>query len=370
MCDYTEVQQPPTAEDLLSMQQKIIDLEQRLNQQTNNAALPTPPPAVSTGHTIPVQQALTSHGPLWMPPQNKCPPALFLDIDCFKWASLRVPKPSVEIPGDVLEILSNTNSLQQAVNEYFHSIHCWMPIISKKRMNLGHSLRDGSPDLAMLFLAMKLVASHPVSGIASTENPLYNASKGFLSLLESGGTISIIHLQAMVLVAIYELGHSIYPAAWMTVAACTRYADILGLPNYQDACLALGQCLTWTEMEERRRLWWAIFVLDRTICLGNKRRTLAPEPGPTDALPTDDSAWVSISSPFSPLYRTVLIYHRTTEMWSEPYSHRCLYPSLNIEDPSLEPVKRPSLSVAYSPTPARHYPNIEHTTPSHCPWTM
>jgi hypothetical protein len=228
-----------------------------------------------------------------MPAQSKFPSALFLDIDCFKWAGLRIPKPCVEIPADVLEILSNTNSLQQAVNEYFNSVHCWMPIVSKKRMNLGHSLWEGGPDLAMLFVAMKLVASQPVSGIASTENPLYNASKRFLSLLESGGTISIVFLQALVLVAIYEIGHSIYPAAWMTVAACTRYADILGLPNYQDACLVLGQCSTWTEIEERRRVWWAIFVLDRAICLGNKRRTLTPDPGPNEILPMDDKAWVS-----------------------------------------------------------------------------
>jgi hypothetical protein len=207
LCDYTDAQQAPTAEDLMSMHQKIIELEQRLNhreQQSSNNSSPSnhaSPPA-TTGPTSPFQQALQSNTPLWMPAQSKFPSALFLDIDCFKWANLPIPKPSVEIPMDVLEILSNSDALQCAQTDYFNTVHCWMPIISKKRMNLGHPLWEGGPDLAMLFLAMKLVASQPVNRVASTENPLYTASKRFLALLESGGTISILYLQAMVLVCL------------------------------------------------------------------------------------------------------------------------------------------------------------------------
>jgi hypothetical protein len=144
---------------------------------------------------------------------------------------------------DVLEILSNANALQQAVTDYFNTIHCWFPIISKKRMNMGEPLHEGGSDLAMLFLAMKLVSSQPVNGVASAESHLYIASKRFIALLESSGTISLMYLQAMVLVAIYEFGHSIYPAAWMTIGACSRYAEILGLPSYKDSVVILGQAV-------------------------------------------------------------------------------------------------------------------------------
>lgn len=51
--------------------------------------------------------------------------------------------------------------------------------------------------------------------------------------------------------------------------------------------------MTWTELEERRRVWWAIYILDRTISLGSRRRFCFPDPADTDVLPVDDDTWVS-----------------------------------------------------------------------------
>ncbi|KAK9319061.1 hypothetical protein V1517DRAFT_311055 [Lipomyces orientalis] len=66
---------------------------------------------------------------------------------------------------------------------------------------------------------------------------------------------------------------------------------------------------TWNELEERRRTWWAIFILDRVISLGSRRRFSCPEPAETDVLPASDAAWHSgdvsaalacaVSTPFS-----------------------------------------------------------------------
>lgn len=102
-----------------------------------------------------------------------------------------------------------------------------MPIVSKKRMDLGTSVRNSGPDLAMLFLAMKLITSVPDPD--SAVGSLYLAAKNFLAILEVSGEVSLLCLQAMVLVALYEYSHAIYPSAWMTVGACARYADVLGL---------------------------------------------------------------------------------------------------------------------------------------------
>ncbi len=107
--------------------------------------------------------------------------------------------------------------MQEAASNFFTTIHPWFPIISKKRMNLGIPLWEGGPDLALLFLAMKLVTSLPEEGVASADSPVYTACKRGLALLESSGTMTLHYLQAMLLVALYEYGHAIYPAAWMTV---------------------------------------------------------------------------------------------------------------------------------------------------------
>ena len=93
-------------------------------------------------------------------------------------------------------------------------------------MDLGISVRNGGPDIAMLFLAMKLITAQADVVI---DGKLYSLAKGFLATLEGSGFISLLCLQSMVLVALYEFGHSIYPAAWMTAGACSRYAEMLRL---------------------------------------------------------------------------------------------------------------------------------------------
>jgi len=111
-----------------------------------------------------------------------------------------------------------------------------MPFISHKRMNLGIPLRNAGPDLAMLFLAMKLVTSSPAgtgtgtgASLRGCDDPLYTRAKAFLALFEANGEVSSLCLQAMVLIALYEYGHAVYPAVWMTVGACVRYANMLGI---------------------------------------------------------------------------------------------------------------------------------------------
>jgi hypothetical protein len=106
-----------------------------------------------------------------------------------------------------------------------------MPIISKKRLELGISLQNSGPDLALLFLTMRLnISTSPDENIS-----LYLTTKSFLATLEAGGVVTLVYLQAMVLVAAYEYSHPIYPAAWMTVGACARLAELLGLSSGMDS---------------------------------------------------------------------------------------------------------------------------------------
>lgn len=68
-------------------------------------------------------------------------------------------------------------------------------------------------------------------------------------------------LQAAINIAIYEIGHAIYPAAYMSVCACVQYALAIGL-GWHTRSYVDGK-LSWLEVEERRRVWWAIIILER-----------------------------------------------------------------------------------------------------------
>jgi hypothetical protein len=125
---------------------------------------------------------------------------------------------------------------------YFSTVHKWLPIVSKKRIDLGFSLQDSGSDVAALFLAMRLLAA-PLE--KREHNPdVYLTTKRFLATLERNGLISFVCLQAMVLVAAYEYAHAIYPAAWMTVGACSRYAEVLGLSLGKKTFSMLGPAVS------------------------------------------------------------------------------------------------------------------------------
>ena len=134
-----------------------------------------------------------------------------------------------------------------------------MPIVSKKRMDLGIPVQNGGPDIAMLFLAMKLITAQADEFADGT---LYSIAKGFLSGLEGSGVVSLLCLQAMVLIALYEYSHSIYPAAWMTVGACARYAEIIGLSCGEMDVTFMHQVVRITYPSLQRLLRHPCFILE------------------------------------------------------------------------------------------------------------
>lgn len=121
--------------------------------------------------------------------------------------------------------------------------------------------------MAMLFLAMKLLVSVPSPGEAPEDDHVYIVSKQFVASLESRGMISLPFLQAMTLVALYEFGHAIYPAAWMTVGACARYAEILGLPSAKDIYRTLGPCVSLSFCRA-----WSSLLTSRGRQIGPKQK--------------------------------------------------------------------------------------------------
>ncbi|KAF3357457.1 60S ribosomal protein L38 [Verticillium dahliae VDG1] len=238
-CDYTDAVPAPTPEDFAALQLKLQELETRLNTNSSGsvASLGGSPPPNAVPNYV---QADFS----WQPPISvQFPASLFLDLSTWKRMRRVVPKPVVEIPEEVLAQLGEPAEIQQTINEYFVTIHLWLPIISKSRMQNGHSLLEGGSDLAMLFLAVKLVTTVPIPSVAAADHYIYLTAKRFVLSLEHGGVPSIMVLQSMVLIAIYEYSHGIYPAAWTTIGGCARYADFLGLPDVHESSILLNSAV-------------------------------------------------------------------------------------------------------------------------------
>jgi hypothetical protein len=95
---------------------------------------------------------------------------------------------------------------------------------------------------------------------------LYRLTKRFYSEVESTEDLSVQVLQAAICIAIFEIGDAIYPAAYLTVGVCARYAIAMGLDNVNKERMGGGnRAASWMEIEEARRAWWGVLVLDRCV---------------------------------------------------------------------------------------------------------
>lgn len=123
------------------------------------------------------------------------------------------------------------------------------------------------------------------------QTQLYQDVKSFLSYVEAQNGFSIQMMQALLLVSLYELGHCIYPAVYLSIGHAARLGHAMGL-HEKGAPQMLPRPNTWTEQEERRRVWWSVIVLDRFVNIGHRSKPFASSDPSLDAiLPTDDSSW-------------------------------------------------------------------------------
>jgi hypothetical protein len=169
------------------------------------------------------------------------------------------------VPARILHLIGDMDEIRGFASNFFEHMHLWMPFVSKKRfydLHLRPSFQS-RPDVVLLLLALKLITTFPPTSPRNPRTPLYHAAKHFYVEVEGSSAISLPVLQAGVLLALYELGHGIYPAAFLSIGACARYAHAIGI-NVSRTINA-RRVLTLVEAEERRRVWWAIVVLDRSV---------------------------------------------------------------------------------------------------------
>ncbi len=233
-CDYTDTSAAPTADDFLNLRQKVEDLEDRLGRSRSHSARSI---SGSLRFTSPVRFGSPSPGsssagvgilPVLgssiIQPQTSFPSVFFLDSNAFDFARLTIPRPRLSVPPDVLSIFEDGAAVQAAVEIYFATVHTWLPIVSKKRLSqyLTNSNAEPNEDLLLLYLCMKLVTDVLPESAPSAQTQLYLTSKQFYFMVESKGIFSLQLIQAAVLLATYEIGHALYPAAYLSVGHCGK----------------------------------------------------------------------------------------------------------------------------------------------------
>lgn len=215
----------------------------------------------------------------------------FLDPDVFRHAQLQLPALQIDslLTDDITATVGGIADIRTIAQKHFATVHVWMPIVSKVLFYklLLKRLTYNRAELHLLLLAMKL------SGDVVTKTPqtqLYEVTKQFQHSAQNSGIFSLLVLQAGIFIACYELGHGIYPAAFMSISSCARYAAALGVDSSVSGHVEAK--IETLDLEECRRAWWTILAMDRFMSLANpKRRLVTPDPDTSNYLPIDDQNW-------------------------------------------------------------------------------
>jgi hypothetical protein len=127
---------------------------------------------------------------------------------------------------------------------------------------------------------------------SSPENALYDQVKRCSTLVERSGIVTVKVLQSNLLLAFYEISHAIYPAAYFTIRHSASIGVALGVHSRTAPFQIVSPATSWCELEERRRTWWGVIMLDRYINIGTGSNVFAcADARPGDLLPMDEASW-------------------------------------------------------------------------------
>jgi hypothetical protein len=175
---------------------------------------------------------------------------------------MQLPKTSWTAPSIITDYVGEPLSVAL---EYWDKVHWWMPIISKKRF-YEHSLNPLVPhgiDVYLLLSAMKLLLWHP--GQEPQPVTQYLTIRQAVLEAENRGILTFQLLQAKILLCVYEFGHAIYPAAYLSIGSCARFGTALGVNRCLQSTNLSVSPEAALETEERKRSWWVILMLDRFV---------------------------------------------------------------------------------------------------------
>lgn len=326
-CEYSESLTPRSVQDELTyLRNQVAELEHRLAEVQSSPNSSTTLTVASWTHD-PLSSSSAESAPQL---HHDFPAAFFLDSEAFQRSGQTIIPPHVEVPHALTDTLEEEKDVAAVLAAHFSSFHAYFPIggsykpsnklarqwltanlpVSKIRAqqwltNCGESL---SLDTKLLTKCMQLF-QQPTHSSPVPATRLYASCKALYAYVEGQNVYSVHLLQALVLIAVYEVAHAMYPAAYITVGHCARVGISMGLHDQQSCTQMLPRpgmffdnykrilvlritfTATSVELEERRRVWWAVVILEMYVNLGSRAHPLACPIQGDDLLPQDDECW-------------------------------------------------------------------------------
>lgn len=165
------------------------------------------------------------------------------------------------------------------VEIYFAKIHPWIPMLHVRYFRERMANHRERARLTTIFHAIVSLCARFSDDVrlGNAETKARNARKSRQNvILQSMESFSVENLQALIICAFDTLGSGRGPSAWFFVGSMTRTVEQLQLSVEEDdqATAASAKVMikrmaflpparSWSEREERRRVFWNIFLMDR-----------------------------------------------------------------------------------------------------------
>ncbi|KAG8628926.1 hypothetical protein KVT40_002791 [Elsinoe batatas] len=193
-------------------------------------------------------------------------------------------------PADIVHML---------VDYFCVSFHHWIPFVNKPRIKAKAREAVWSPGLQLLLHAIVAAClPHVDPDHLSVGRPVEHvvAECRDVVMRNAIGELSIASLQSLVVLVFDLLNSGQHQRAWPLISSLTRAVDYLQLTvdpsldrpdSLMTPLVLLPPSNDWTENEERRRLFWIVFLFDRFCAVHNGWNTSLTSEDVHQRLPAD-----------------------------------------------------------------------------------
>ncbi|OOF92585.1 hypothetical protein ASPCADRAFT_509512 [Aspergillus carbonarius ITEM 5010] len=151
---------------------------------------------------------------------------------------------------------------------FLSSCQRWVAIVHKTtfRERCSNLQVHGSRDFLLLLLAMGMITRPLMSGNEpdSLRESMYEALKRLFWDKDSVARPSVALIQAGLLLSVYEYGHGLLNASYVTISVCSSMAQVSGLCNVSQAP-PLPRLGTLASQDEMLHTWWGIIIHERLV---------------------------------------------------------------------------------------------------------
>ncbi|KAJ5202360.1 hypothetical protein N7449_004439 [Penicillium cf. viridicatum] len=210
----------------------------------------------------------------------------------------------------------STEIMTELVSFYFVNIHPWIPILHVtrfwERMQSPHERPRISCILhAIIAVCVRFSQSKELD--TGTKASVAEQSRKRV-ILASTDCYSVEHLQALIIIAFETIERGRGPSSWSIVGSTIGAVNQLQLGVEEDVLyrstnsgeslirrmVFLPPSRSWSEAEERRRIFWAVFLMDR-FCSVSTGREVSLDSNLTRRLPCEGAVWekeTEVCAPF------------------------------------------------------------------------